>query len=235
MTVRIQASLHCWNLQHKECSGEGVNAPCQCECHESRAQCVELQRRIAELQAHRTELQAANTREVERRRIAERSAGSWRQTVRLWMADILGEEVPADIDEWPLKRVRERLKELRRVRAMSQLVYLAVPYSSPDREVRLARFRAANIAAGILVKRGDIVFSPISHTHPIAEECDLPKGWEFWAAFDRAYLSASRLLVILCIDGWRESVGVNAEREIAKELRLPVEFMLGLGGEVVSG
>lgn len=115
-----------------------------------------------------------------------------------------------------------------------KLTYLAVPYSHPDRDVRLSRFKAANIAASLLMKRGDIVFSPISHTHPIAEEADLPKGWEFWEAFDRAYLEHSRKLVILCIDGWQESVGVNAEFVIARDAGLPIEFMLDLTGESVT-
>lgn len=105
------------------------------------------------------------------------------------------------------------------------LTYLACPYSHPDASVRGDRFKEANRAAGLLMKRGDLVFSPISHTHPIAEECDLPKGWDFWQAFDRAYLSASRLLVVLCIAGWRESVGVQAEIAIARELGVPVEYM----------
>lgn len=106
-----------------------------------------------------------------------------------------------------------------------QLTYLAVPYSHPDREVRHARFVAANRVAGILMQRGHLVFSPISHTHPIAEECDLPKGWDFWGAFDHAYLSASKLLIVLCIDGWTESVGVTAEMAIAVGMDVPIEFI----------
>jgi hypothetical protein len=80
------------------------------------------------------------------------------------------------------------------------------------------------------MKRGDVVFSPISHTHPIAEECDLPKGWDYWQAFDRAYLAASKLLVILTVDGWMESVGVRAEFDIATEMGIPVEFMTDPSG-----
>lgn len=105
------------------------------------------------------------------------------------------------------------------------LTYLAVPYSHPDPEIRAARFVAANRAAGMLMAKGHLVFSPISHTHPIAEECDLPKGWEFWQEFDRAYIAASKMLVVLCIDGWRESVGVSAEISIATEMGIPVEYI----------
>lgn len=105
------------------------------------------------------------------------------------------------------------------------LTYPAVPYSHPDYDVRVSRFIAANKAAGFLMRRGDIVFSPISHTHPIAEECELPKGWEFWSAFDRAYIGMAKLVVVLCIEGWRESIGVSAEIAIANEMGVPVEYM----------
>jgi hypothetical protein len=109
--------------------------------------------------------------------------------------------------------------------ALKPLTYLACPYSHADRAVRIARFNAANKAAGDLMKRGHIVFSPISHTHPIAEECELPKGWDFWESFDRAYLSASKLMVVLCLDGWQTSTGVTAEIGIAREQGIPIEYM----------
>lgn len=108
---------------------------------------------------------------------------------------------------------------------MQELTYLAVPYSSPDPAIRESRFRAANYAAGMLMNEGQIVFSPISHTHPIAIECDLPKGWDYWGSFDRAYLACSKRVIVLMLDGWRESVGVTAELAIAAEMGIPVAYL----------
>lgn len=104
------------------------------------------------------------------------------------------------------------------------LTYLACPYSHHDRAVRVARFEAANRAAAALMQAGHRVFSPISHTHPIAEAGDLPLGWDYWEAFDRAYLSISARVVVLRIDGWDQSKGVAAELRIAAEAGLPVEY-----------
>jgi len=112
------------------------------------------------------------------------------------------------------------------------LTYLACPYTHPDAEARAARFAAANRVAAVLMRRGEMVFSPISHTHPIAEAGDLPKGWDFWRAFDRAYLEHSKRVVVLCIDGWRESVGIAGELEIAAELGLPASYIDENGEEV---
>jgi hypothetical protein len=105
------------------------------------------------------------------------------------------------------------------------LIYLAYPYSHPNQEVRRARFQAANHAAGLLMKEGHFVFSPISHTHPIAEAGDLPTGWEFWEGFDRAYLQHCHRIIVLRIEGWEQSVGVQAEIAIATEMGLIIDYI----------
>jgi len=59
------------------------------------------------------------------------------------------------------------------------MIYLACPYSHPDSNVREYRFKMANRAAAKLMRDGHIVYSPISHTHPIAMEGDLPLDWAY--------------------------------------------------------
>ena len=108
---------------------------------------------------------------------------------------------------------------------MKPLIYLAVPYSHEDKEVRHYRFEQANKAAGKLMSDGKKVFSPISHTHPIAEVCDLPKGWDYWSEFDKAYMSHCHKIIVLCLEGWTESKGIMAELQIAYEMGLEVEYM----------
>lgn len=108
---------------------------------------------------------------------------------------------------------------------MKTLIYLAVPYSHPDPAVRLARFETVNKHAATMMQNGLHIFSPISHTHPIALAGSLPLGWEFWRAYDRAILQVCSKLVVLCLDGWHESKGVKGEIEIADELGIPVEFI----------
>lgn len=105
------------------------------------------------------------------------------------------------------------------------LVYLAVPYSHPERAIRLERFEAANRAAAKLMQGGEHVFSPISHTHPIAEAGDLPLGWEFWEAYDRTILACCCRVYVLQLDGWDRSTGVRAELGIAGEMGLPVVYL----------
>lgn len=116
------------------------------------------------------------------------------------------------------------------------MIYLACPYSHDDPEVRRMRFDAANTMAAILLKKGDMVFSPLSHTHPIL--CDkkaegISHGWDFWAEFDTKILSVCRILYVIMIDGWKQSKGVIAEIGIAKGLGLPIRGIY-LDGTVVD-
>lgn len=105
------------------------------------------------------------------------------------------------------------------------MIYLACPYSHPSRDVRVARFKAANKAACKLILQREHVFSPISHTHPIAEAGDLPLGWDYWCAYDRKMLSICNKMIVLMLPGWKESKGVRAEVDLATEMGIPVEFM----------
>jgi hypothetical protein len=49
-------------------------------------------------------------------------------------------------------------------------------------------FDLANKVSAKLMNEGYIVFSPISHSHPIAESQKLPGTWDFWQKFDEAFI-----------------------------------------------
>ena len=105
------------------------------------------------------------------------------------------------------------------------VVYLACPYSHPDAAVRQARFEAVNRFAAELFRSGELVFSPISHTHPIGEH-GLPSDWDFWQWADRPLLELCDRMIVLCLDGWTESVGVTAEVDYYKAAGKPIEYRL---------
>lgn len=107
----------------------------------------------------------------------------------------------------------------------NELIYLACPYTHPARNVMVSRFEAANKAAGKLMSNGKYVFSPISHTHPIADSASLPRGWDYWEGYDRRILSCCNRVIVLKLEGWEKSTGVQAEIKIALELNLPVEYV----------
>ena len=101
------------------------------------------------------------------------------------------------------------------------MIYLASPYSHPDAAVRHARFLAVCETAATMMRAGLLVFSPIAHSHPIAE-FGLPKGWDFWEEYDMAFIEMCYECAVLCIDGWEESKGVQAEVELFRQAGKPV-------------
>ena len=101
-------------------------------------------------------------------------------------------------------------------------IYLAGPYSHPNPKVREERFQEINRVAARLMQRGYVVYSPISHNHPIALCHDLPINWDFWSRLDRAFIKHALLMAVLMLPGWKESVGVKAEMAIAREFNIPV-------------
>lgn len=105
------------------------------------------------------------------------------------------------------------------------MIYLASPYAHPDAAVREARFQDACRAAALLIRDGHPTFSPIAHSHPIAAY-GLPTDWSFWERDAREHLETSAELVVLMLDGWRESVGVDAEIAIARDLGKPIRFLV---------
>ncbi len=107
---------------------------------------------------------------------------------------------------------------------MNKLTYLAAPYSHPDPQVREQRFRTVCQVTAVMFREGKIVFSPITHSHPLVEH-GMPTSWEYWQTVDRLYLSRCDELVVLKLRGWEQSVGVQAEIEIARELGKPVRYL----------
>lgn len=109
---------------------------------------------------------------------------------------------------------------------------MASPYSHDNAAVREERFREAVRHAAIYWQRGEVVFSPIAHSHPIALH-GISGAWEQWAEFDERIIRACSLVRVLQLAGWRESRGIAAELAIAEAAGIPVEYVapLDAGGE----
>lgn len=106
-------------------------------------------------------------------------------------------------------------------------IYLATPYFHKDPAIRQRRFEIINRIAAGLIAAGDIVFSPISHSHPIALAKALPLRFDYWEASDRAFIAWADELWVYKGTGWTESTGVWREVLIARELGKPVRYLEG--------
>ena len=105
------------------------------------------------------------------------------------------------------------------------MIYLASPYSDPDPGVRQHRFQEVCRHAARMMREGEMVYSPIAHSHCIAR-FGLPVDWGFWEAHSRAMLSRCDAVAVLHLDGWDRSVGVRREIEIATTMGIPVRHIV---------
>lgn len=103
--------------------------------------------------------------------------------------------------------------------------YLASPYSHPDWLVREVRFRAVEVAAHTLMKRGVAVFSPIVYTHALAIKNKLPFTAGYWENLNETMVRASGELRILMLPQWKESQGIARERNWAQQYNIPVRYL----------
>ncbi len=71
---------------------------------------------------------------------------------------------------------------------------------------------------------GRKIFSPITHTHPIAQH-GLPKDWTFWRDFDLEYLEFCESMIVLTMDGWEKSKGVQEEIQIMTKMHKPISYL----------
>ena len=105
------------------------------------------------------------------------------------------------------------------------MIYLASPYSHADPTVREHRYREACRAVVNLLQNNQCVFSPVVHSHPLVA-FGLPTDWTFWERVDREHLARCDEVLVLMLDRWETSHGVQAEIEIARELGKPVGYLL---------
>lgn len=108
--------------------------------------------------------------------------------------------------------------------AAGTTVYVASPYGDSEPEaMRLQRYSAALGVCGRLIDCGVRAYSPIVHTHNIAEAGHKPP--DGWYAHDLDMLGRFDALVVAMIPGWDRSRGVGLEMERAGQLNMPVLFV----------
>jgi hypothetical protein len=104
------------------------------------------------------------------------------------------------------------------------------PFTHHDSEVRQARFEAACRAAAELTRQGKTGFAPVVHSSAIAKY-GLPFNWTFWQRHDQQFMHTCDEVLVLTLPRWKESVGVQAEIAIARDLGKPV-WLLSTSGQI---
>jgi len=100
-------------------------------------------------------------------------------------------------------------------------VYLGIPYTiNPE----LSYQTSIRIAAH-LMQHAAIVFSPVIHTHPIANFLETDWGWETWKSQDIPWVKLCEVMAVVTLPEWQKSVGLAEEIKISRSLRHPIVFI----------
>jgi len=105
------------------------------------------------------------------------------------------------------------------------LWYLATPYTNYSLGLDAA-FQDASRAAGALARRGELVYSPIAHTHPIAIYAGIdPKAHDIWLPFDAAMMQRCDGIAVVKMPGWNTSFGIGEELKAFEAASKPVRYL----------
>ncbi|MFG1399808.1 DUF1937 family protein [Roseixanthobacter pseudopolyaromaticivorans] len=114
------------------------------------------------------------------------------------------------------------------LRGLPSFVYLATPYSLYGAGRPSAAYDAARHAAH-LVERGIKVFSPIVHSHHVAEIGRIdPLSHDLWMTQNEPFMRAASVLVAVRLPGWEKSVGMAMEAEFFQRAGKPIVEMEAL-------
>ena len=111
---------------------------------------------------------------------------------------------------------------------MTSIVYLACPYTHSSMFLRETRWQLATRAAVYLARKGLVVYSPITMTHPmdvLMNENGGTLGSDYWVKFDEAFMEHCREMYVLCAWGWERSSGINRERNFFEARERPIHFI----------
>lgn len=108
------------------------------------------------------------------------------------------------------------------------LYYLASPYGSENPIIQHHRRREATIATEMLLNTDMQVFSPIVYSTALKDGV-----LSDWYGIDLVLLAHCDALLVLCLHGWRESVGVQKEIEFAESRNMPIAYLSVKKGQMM--
>lgn len=96
------------------------------------------------------------------------------------------------------------------------MIYVAAPYSDPDPAVKAERMRQFYEFDAMLCREGHFTVSPLYKVET-AKHGKIPDDWAYWQSYSENMLKRCDMMILLALDGWQDSVGVQGELEFCYE------------------
>jgi hypothetical protein len=105
---------------------------------------------------------------------------------------------------------------------MQKLYYLANPYNGTDHEKK-ERFEQCCQVTSRFIKNGVHLFSPVVHNHAMIEtvkDWSVEQRQSLILPYDFSFLKRAAAMILLKLDGWEKSYGVEKELEFCCENKI---------------
>lgn len=105
------------------------------------------------------------------------------------------------------------------------MIYLAAPYSHKDPRVVAERIKIFCHVDAKLHQHDVYTVSPLLKELIRINIPRLPGDWHSWGNYSTELLQRCTSLYVIMLYGWRQSTGVQQEIIIAKNRRIPIEYI----------
>lgn len=102
--------------------------------------------------------------------------------------------------------------------------YLSNPYNG-SKEHMQERADMACLATTLFLRKGIYIISPVVHNHPVIQhftELTPDQRRQLFMPYDLELLRAAKGMIILKLDGWKESKGIREEIGFARQNQKPI-------------
>lgn len=104
------------------------------------------------------------------------------------------------------------------------LVYLAAPYNSHDLKIIQKRMETIYGVISRFIKDDVHIVTPL-FMHEVVKRYDIAGDYLFWERYCLNILKRCDKMVVLCLDGWEDSLGVQGEIEFCSSHNIPYTLL----------
>lgn len=105
------------------------------------------------------------------------------------------------------------------------IVYVAAPYSNVNNKEQLMDTIAKVCGKYMIDNPGEYTITGLVHHYACQHYSEIGTDWNFWKNFCVDFLRRCDKLLVIQVEGWDASFGVQEEIRIATELKLPIIYI----------